>query len=137
MLCCVMLWKDKCSIVSGFLKASDNAECKISDERRRPVKVDFTKAKYTTYKFKMQFRGRSKDSDWPSGGRSKGGRKIHGPMITKCVFLFWCILGPEREGRCSRSPKWNFSGVHPRLLHPPLGQPKGREQCPHRRHQVL
>jgi len=70
------------------------------------------------------------------GGRSKGGRKIHGPMVTRFVFLSWGILGQEREGRCSRSPKWNFSGVHPRLLHPPRGPAQNAERrdpaCPRR-----
>ena len=37
-------------------------------------------------------------SDRHRGGRNKGGRKIHSPMVTKCVFLSCGILGQKTRG---------------------------------------
>ena len=37
-------------------------------------------------------------SDRHRGGRNKGGRKIHSPMVTKCVFLSCGILGQQTKG---------------------------------------
>jgi len=60
--------KDKCLISAGFLKASNDAYCKVSNERRHPVKVDFQKNRFTTYKFKMSFQGRTTDKNNVPGG---------------------------------------------------------------------
>ena len=38
------------------------------------------------------------ESDRHRGGRNKEGRKIHSPMVTKCVFLPCGILGQKTKG---------------------------------------
>jgi len=48
----------QCSMAGGgFLKAAADGSCLISDVDGKPVKVDYTKNMYTTYKFTMKFDG--------------------------------------------------------------------------------
>ena len=51
--------KDKCSISGGWLKASNGGACVLSDDRRRPVEVDYRKNTFTTYKFKMMIKDKT------------------------------------------------------------------------------
>ena len=60
---------NKCSVRGSSLTARNGASCYLSNERRKRVSVDYSQAKYTTYKFKMAFKGNTADrNNNPWGG---------------------------------------------------------------------